>query len=287
VAASPSRTGYAAVVELMRPANGLIAAAGVLVGAFVSRAPTWWGPAFVGAAAAFSAAGAANALNDRLDVDADRINRPERPIPSGRVTPGVAEATAAVCGVVAVALAALVAPRAALLAVVWLALTALYSVVLKGVPVVGNVAVSLVASTPFLMGGFTQGKYKLALVPCVLAFLVHLARELVKDVEDVEGDRAAGLRTLAVRRGAPAVFAVTRGVLVALMVLSALPFAFRIYGWGYAAVVVVIDALLVWLMVTLGRRSEEGALKGGSRVPSNVLKGVMLLGLVAFVLGVL
>ena len=63
---SASRAG--ALIELFRPVNGLLAASAVLVGAFVSRSPTLWWPAFAGAASAFAAAGAANALNDRLDV---------------------------------------------------------------------------------------------------------------------------------------------------------------------------------------------------------------------------
>jgi geranylgeranylglycerol-phosphate geranylgeranyltransferase len=264
----------------MRPLNGVMAGAGVLVGAFVSRSPTWWGPAALGAFSAFAAAAAANAMNDRLDVEADRVNRPDRPVPSGRVTVGAATATAVVCGIVSVALAAGVGPRAAALALAWLALTALYSATLKGVPIVGNVAVALVASTPFLMGGFTQGKYLLALIPCSLAFLVHLAREIVKDVEDVEGDRTVGVRTFAVRRGSAASYALARAVMIGLMGLAAYPFAIGVYGWGYAAVVIVIDVALVWLMARMG------SLKPGSRLPSNVLKVVMCLGLAAFVLGV-
>jgi len=160
---------------------------------------------------------------------------------------------------------------------------ALYSVVWKGVPLLGNVAVAVVASTPFLMGGLSQGDRLSAGVPCGLAFLVHLAREIVKDVEDVEGDEAAGIRTFAVRRGAGAGLLVARGVLLALIGLAALPFAFGVYGWGYAAVLVVIDILLVWLLVSM-KTDSAGS---GLRRPSNALKAVMALGLVAFVAGVL
>ena len=277
-----SASRAAALVELLRPVNGLMAAAAVLVGAFVSRSPTHWGPAFAGAAAAFLAAGAANALNDRLDVATDSINRPGRPIPSGRLTTRAAGWAAFVCGLAALALAVAVAPRAVALVFVWLVLMALYSSALKGVPLAGNVVVSLVASTPFLMGGFTQGSYRLSLVPCALAFLVHLAREIVKDVEDAAGDEAAGVRTLAVRRGAAMSFAVARGVVVILMGLAALPFGYGIYGWGYAAVVVVIDVVLVRLLLSMTTNSEAA----GLRRSSATLKLVMALGLVAFVVGV-
>jgi geranylgeranylglycerol-phosphate geranylgeranyltransferase len=263
--------------------NGLMGAAGVLVGAFVSRSPTRWGAATIGGLSAFAAAGAANAFNDRMDVAADRVNRPDRPLPSGRATSGAAVAVSIGCGVLSLLLAALISPRAFLLALAWLALTALYSVALKGIPLAGNIAVALVASTPFLMGGFTQGKYLLALVPSGLAFLMHLAREIAKDVEDMEGDRVAGVLTFAVRRGAGASYGLVRALLLLLMALAVLPFALRIYGWGYAVVIVLVDVALIRLMVTMGREAGRSAAPG----PATVLKWVMALGLVAFVLGVI
>ena len=281
VLSSASRAG--ALVELFRPVNGLLAAAAVLVGAFVSRSPTFWWPALAGAVSAFAAAGAANALNDRLDLVSDRINRPGRPIPSGRLSQADATVAACVSGLVSVGLAAVIGAGAVTLAIIWLVLTALYSRFLKGVPIAGNAAVALVAATPFLMGGLSQGKYLLVTIPCVLAFFIHLAREIVKDVEDIAGDEAAGLRTFAVRRGASASFAVVRGTLIVLMALAALPFAFRVYGWGYASVLVVIDVVLVRLMVSMKANSE----RAGLRRPSNVLKAVMALGLLAFIVGVL
>jgi len=280
---SSSGSRIAALIELLRPINGLMAAAAVLVGAFVSRSPTFWWPALVGAVSAFAAAGAANALNDRLDLVSDRINRPGRPIPSGRLSQAAATSAACVSGLISMGLAAVIGPRAVALALAWLVLTVVYSRFLKGVPLVGNVVVALVASTPFLMGGFSQGKYLLAIIPCALAFFIHLAREIVKDVEDIAGDEAAGVRTFAVRRGASAAFAVTRGVLVILIVLATLPFVFRVYGWGYAAVLIVIDVALIRLLVSMGVDSANT----GLRRPSNVLKTVMALGLLAFIVGVL
>ncbi len=281
VLSSASRAG--ALIELLRPVNGLLAAAAVLVGAFVSRSPTFWWPALAGAGSAFAAAGAANALNDRLDLVSDRINRPGRPIPSGRLSRAEATVAACVSGLVSVGLAAVIGAGAVTLAITWLVLTALYSRFLKGVPLAGNVAVALVAATPFLMGGFSQGKYLLAAIPCVLAFFIHLAREIVKDVEDIAGDEAAGLRTFAVRRGASASFAVVRGTLIVLMALAVLPFAFRVYGWGYASVLVVIDVVLIWLMVSMKANFGNAAV----RRSSNALKAVMALGLLSFIVGVL
>lgn len=273
---------------ILRPVNGLMAGAAVFVGGFVTvRADAWgtagdWGAAALGAAAAAAAAGAANALNDYADREADRTNRPERPIPSGALSPRAALGTAVAAYVVSLGLAALVNAQALTLAAVWAALTLFYSLALKGVPVVGNLVVAAVAATPLLMGGLTQGRGRGALIPCALAFLMHLARELVKDAEDVEGDRRAGVGTFAVRCGPGASITAARVALIGLIGLAAVPFALRVYGWGYAAVVCVIDALLVWTLASLGGESDGKKL----RAVSNRLKAVMALGLAAFVLGV-
>jgi 4-hydroxybenzoate polyprenyltransferase len=260
-----------------------MAGAAVLVGAFVSRAPTDWGPAALGAGSAFAAAAGANALNDSVDAAVDAVNKRGRPVPAGRVTRGGAAAVAVAAFAVSVALAALVSGRAAALAAGWVVLSSLYSWALKRVPLAGNVAVGAVASTPFLMGGFSQGKYLLALIPTALAFLLHLAREVVKDVEDAEGDASAGIRTLAVRAGPKVSLSVARGILIALIGMAAVPFALGVYGSGYAAVVVVMDVLLIRLMVLMAR---DTGTQGAGRV-SRGLKLVMVLGLLAFVLGVL
>lgn len=273
----------AARLGILRPVNGLIAGAAVFVGAFVSRQAVDWSAAVPGAAAAFAAAGAANAFNDYADRDADGMNRPERPIPSGAVSPRAALVTAATLYAVSIGLAALAGSGAATLAVAWAVATMVYSIAFKGVPILGNMVVSAVAATPLLMGGLTQGSPRGTLIPCGLAFLIHLARELVKDAEDIEGDRAASVRTFAVRYGLAASVVAARVTLVGLIGLAALPFGLRVYGWGYAATVCVIDAVVVWTLVSLG-----GDLSGGSlRAISNRLKAVMVLGLVAFTVGVL
>jgi geranylgeranylglycerol-phosphate geranylgeranyltransferase len=266
-----------------------MAAAAVAVGAFVARSPVAWGPAVLGACSAFLAAAGANALNDSLDRDTDAVNRPDRPVPSGRISTRAALVTAVVAFVVSLVTAFALSGSALALAAGWVAVTALYSVSLKGVPLAGNVAVAAVASTPFLMGGLSQGRYVPALIPTALAFMVHLAREIVKDVEDIEGDSAAGIRTLAVASGADTAFAIARGVMIALIGVAAVPFALGIYGWGYAAVIVLIDVLLIRTMLAMSSGSETGRLEARSRGwparPSSALKMVMALGLVAFAVG--
>ena len=279
---SDSGSEPAALLSLVRPLNGAIAAAAVAVGALVAARPTAWGPAAWGAASALAAASGANALNDALDVEADRMNRPTRPIPAGRIGVRAAKTVAVAFYAVAVAAAIPLGGAALGLAAAWVLLTALYSAVLKGVPVVGNVVVAALGASPFLMGGISQGSVRPLAAPATLAFLLHVAREAVKDVEDVRGDEAAGVRTLAVAIGPGAGLTMARLALVVTMWAAVAPFALRLFGWGYLVLLVPIEAALAWLIVALRADVSERDLERASAV----LKAVMATGLVAFALGV-
>lgn len=305
---SSSGSNPAALLTLLRPANGVMAGAAVLVGAFVSAHHVDWRSAGLGALAAFAAAGAANALNDARDVDSDRINRPARPVPSGLVGPATAVAIAVGLYAASVALACPLGAGAVLIVAAWVVSTVLYSFALKGVPLFGNLVVAGVAASPLLMGGLTQGvspalargaAVGLAaagdtaaaphghglVVLFALAVLLHLARELVKDAEDLEGDRAAGTSTFAVAAGLRPTLAAARVLLVVSMWAAVAPFAMRVMGWGYLALLVPIEGALAWLLI-----QSSHAISGDDRVAalgrlSNGLKAVMVLGLAAFAAG--
>ncbi len=286
--AGTARVGPA-IVSLVRPLNGSIAAAAVLVGAFVAQRPTAWVPAALGALAAFCAAAGANALNDFFDRETDRVNRPGRPVPAGRIAPSTARAVGIAGYAAALAFAAALAWRGGAgvhvfgLVVAWVVLTVLYSVALEGVAIVGNVVVAAVASSPLLMGGMTQGNTTAVILPFWLAFLIHLVREIVKDGEDLEGDRATGLRTFAVAAGPHASLAAARLVAILAMALAIVPYARGIFGPGYLAVIVLVEGILAWRFVLSRPEPVRESFAGLSRA----LKVVMVLGLAAFVAGVL
>ena len=73
-------------IELTRPANGLIAAVSIFIGAVITGDidPLW--RILVACISGMCIAGGGNAINDYFDVEVDRINRPQRPIPSARIT---------------------------------------------------------------------------------------------------------------------------------------------------------------------------------------------------------
>lgn len=189
-----------ALLALARWPNALTAAAGVVVGA-------WWAHARIGASVGWAAVAAiaitvaANAWNDVADVEIDRIAHPSRPLPAGAMTPRQAMAMAWTAAALSVPLAWLATPGLSVLTLAVLAMARAYSPFLKRSGLAGNLVVAVVASLPFLYGAWAVGQPTRGLALVAIAVPLHLAREVAKDLDDVEGD-AAWRRTLPVAHGA-------------------------------------------------------------------------------------
>jgi geranylgeranylglycerol-phosphate geranylgeranyltransferase len=268
------------VLRLVRAHNLVVAAAGVLAGGWMAlgglATPTVLAFAAV-AALGFGAAG--NALNDIFDAAADRVNRSpaERPLAAGRVSRGVADLCVVGGILLGLGAAALVSGTAVLVGVAALAVLIAYSPFLKRRGVVGNVAVALVAGLPLMYGALAVGSPAEGLVPWALAAWIHLVREIVKDIEDEAGDRLVGRRTLPIVVGGRGAALVAAGLALAFVPASVLLPAAARYGGAYylVALFAQLAVLLVASRLITGTGGRNGLL----------LKGAMLVGIVALILG--
>ncbi|WP_226040952.1 geranylgeranylglycerol-phosphate geranylgeranyltransferase [Natrinema sp. DC36] len=236
------------LLELTRPVN--VIAAGVLtfIGSFVAGGVTEEPIAVAAAVGATAlAVGAGNAINDYFDREIDRINQPERAIPRGAVSPRGALAFSIVLFAGAVALALALPPLAIGIAVVNLLALIAYTEFFKGLPGLGNALVAYLVGSTFLFGAaaIEGGEIGPAVVLFVLAAIATLTREIIKDVEDLEGDREEGLHTLPIAIGERRALAVAALLLVAAVVASPMPYLREEFGVAYLLVVVPADAIML------------------------------------------
>ena len=233
-------------LELTRPANCVAAGVLTATGAFVAGV----GDAFVAAglavATTVAAVAAGNAVNDYFDREIDAINRPDRPIPRGAIAPRGARWLSTALFVIAVGLAVPLPPAALGLAAVNLVALLTYTTVFKGTPGLGNVLVSALVGSTFLFGGAAVGRLDAPLVLAVLAALSTLTREIIKDVEDVAGDREEGLATLPIAIGERRALWVGVGALGVAVAVSPLPYLLGTFGAVYLVVVAIADAVMVY-----------------------------------------
>jgi geranylgeranylglycerol-phosphate geranylgeranyltransferase len=267
------------LLELTRPGNAIAAGVLTFTGAFVAAGFASRPVAVVAAVlATVFATAAGNAVNDYFDREIDRLNRPERPIPRGAVTAREALGFSVALFFGAVAAAVVLPILAIAIAVINLLALVAYTELFKGLPAVGNVVVGYLTGSTFLFGAAAVGQLDqpAVLVLFALAGLATVTREIVKDVEDLAGDREEGLRTLPLVVGESTALRIAGAILAVAVAASVTPYLMGTFGVLYLALVVPADGVMLSAVV----RSFADA-----SVAQQRLKRGMFLATAAFVVG--
>jgi geranylgeranylglycerol-phosphate geranylgeranyltransferase len=272
-------------LRLVRLGNTLVSFAGTVVGALVARGTGLNAPAafyLIALLAALSAAmvtGGGNVLNDVLDREGDRVNHPDRPLVTGAISVGAARWLSAGLLLGAALVVAPVALTALWLVPIFLAAVGsllAYEFRFKARGLAGNALVAFLTAAVFLYGG-AAANAPLLLVPFAgMAFAATLSREIIKDMEDAEGD--VGRSTLPRTRGLPISSLSARVAVGVALVLSPVPLASFVplasgAGIIYLALVIVADALFIVSVARLPRDLHRA---------QSVSKGAMTVALLAF-----
>jgi len=142
-----------------------------------------------------------NAVNDLFDVDIDRINRPYRPLASGKLSARRAKIFYFTVTVAGLAASAALNVYSFLIAVFAAISIFMYSFKLKRSVFFGNFAVALITGLTFIYAGASVKDFSDVYPAALFAFLTNLIREIIKDAEDVRGDGEIGARTIATKFG--------------------------------------------------------------------------------------
>ena len=270
-----------AYLELSRPINGVIALISVLLGGFFAVGTFNHLDVLTVAISALLLLSAGNAFNDYCDYEIDRINKPQRPIPSGRVQRRGALIFAIALLSIGAALGFLVNRYAALIALIVSGCLIAYALWLKRTPLVGNLVVGMLTGLTFISGGVAVMSIRGVLVPAIFAFLFTTAREIVKDIEDTEGDIENRAKTIAVISKRVAVL-MALVFMFAVILFSPIPYLLDWYSWRYLLTVVIgVDLVLIYLTIQLWRDAS----KENSAKIQRWMKWDIFVGLVAIYLG--
>ena len=268
------KTRFYAAIELPRPVNCLITFASVLLGGWLGIHRITEPLIFAALSAALITAGG-NALNDLCGITEDRINKPHRPLPSGRLSPSIARIEMGIF-LLAGILLALPLPMPAL-AIALTAVTSLifYNIYIKRVPLIGNLIISALGGLAFLYGGAAVKVISAPYLIASFAFLFHLGRELLKDLEDSAGDRQLSGSTVPISWGENSARILITGIFTILIIAMPLPALLGIYSSIYLSLILLLNTLLIFVLIRLWQKDTLGYL-------NNLLKAGMLLGLAAF-----
>lgn len=224
---------------------------------------------------------AGNVINDYFDRDIDAVNKPWRPIPSGRISPRAALIGFAVMTALGLGIAALLPIQCLVVAAIAAVMLTLYSYKFKKMLLIGNNVVALMSATNLVYGGLAAPKPITSLFPAIYAYLLILGREFMKALEDVEGDSKHGVRTLATVFGPRAAYVASLIVLGILIAISPLPYVLMHFNALYIVLATLgTDLTLAIALFTARDLTPQSAWKA-----TRVMKLSFVFGLLAFLLG--
>jgi geranylgeranylglycerol-phosphate geranylgeranyltransferase len=245
--------------KLSRPMSTLTGVLAVVLGGYVAGTGAWDKIALAALATLFVSA-AANAWNDYRDIDIDRINQPQRPLPSGMVSPRAALVFSIILAALSILLAAFISPLALAIAVASNILLYVYSVWLKSTVLLGNATVAFISAMSPVFGGVAAGNPRPSLWLGAIIFVGILGREVLKTLADYEGDKAHRVRTIATAIGPRAARTVFFFLLGATAIIMLAPYLFGFFEPVYAYIValgVFPVAIYVIIHVTRERTGPQ------------------------------
>ena len=268
--------GLRVAFRLIRPGNVAMIFCAAMVGAILGSAgggvdSVLASPVILAAVSIALLGAGANIMNDIIDVEIDRVNRPDRPLVSGRFSMWAARVFSGVMLAGGLAIPMWISGTHTRVAF----LVTAYNLKLKQVPLLGNISIGILTAFALLFGSLSVHVNSFVLAAMVFAFLTTLAREIVKDMEDVIGDASADVRTLPLSSGILSARYLSVTIVCLTIVLTPIPFLVLDFSGLYLLTVLLANAVLLrTLMLLFAEQIDAGAVSG-------TLKWAMVLGMIA------
>ena len=243
-----------AYIKILRPDEALMMSMPIVIIAIVGH--HFSASVILGTILVCLMAGAGNVINDVFDYKIDAVNKPDRPIPSGKISLKNARIYAgtlyAVSAVLSLIISSLIHNYLFSAIIVCSAVIIYaYSRYFKAMPLVGNIVVGGMIGFCFVVGGFillcnTQDReiFRVSVYIGLLAAVANVARELIKDMEDVEGDQIGGARTFPILYGKKVSSVIAILLLAVTVAVHILLYTFGIFNIAY--IILLIPAVLLY-----------------------------------------
>ena len=281
--------GWRAYVDVARPFTLLAPAIGFVSGALTAigaapREPWSWSlliAPLIGAAMAALLNSGNNALNQIYDLEIDRVNKPKRPLPSGRLSIALVWWFTTITYALALVLAWLVVPGPALSPSTgrhecfWLVLVAVVCTYTYSVPpfrtkrlgIWANVTIAIPRGVLLKVAGWSSVKTMAGLEPWYIGAifgLFLLGATTTKDFADMEGDRRGGCRTLPIQYGVRrAAWMISPSFVVPFVMINIGAALHILTGnfWMLQALGAVMTAYGLYVLYLMLRRPEDLAVE--------------------------
>ncbi len=249
--------------------------------------PNYWLDFFLLLLPALLTAAAGYVVNDIFDQSIDEFNKPLKTYIGHTITKRNAWILYAILNVISIIVSLIYSQEYTTINVCIIGLLYLYSFQLKGMALIGNLVIamcsaSIVAICVFLIQIDTQAGTINFFGYVVFAFIVSLIREIVKDIQDLEGDKTQNLRTYPIVfgvKGAKTLIYVFAGIeIVFCGIYSFLAWGFDLY-WSAFLMLIITFALFYFInLISKAKQKEEFA------KASLILKVIIFIGVLNLLL---
>lgn len=209
----------------------------------------------------FSISASILVLNDYFDIETDKVNAPQRPIPSGLVKPNEALLLSIFLLFIGFFLSYLISITALMIAIGLVIVGFLYNRKFKKSGLLGNLMVSFSVGMTFIFGGASVGLpfNKIVLFFGVIAALIDLGEEIAADAMDMKGDLLIKSNSLAIKFGKQTALRISVNIFFIVILLTFIPFVNNWFPIIYLIPISIIDITIAYSSLRLLRsRKEEG-----------------------------
>lgn len=263
---------------IIRPVNCTITFLSVLVGAWIGKGISFPPHLILAGMVGFLICAFGNVVNDIYDIEIDRINNPQRPLPSGRVDKKNVIFLALLFFIIPLVISIGFGIGAFLLILGALILLFFYASHIKKTAW-SNFLIALISGLSFVLGGLVTKNFA-CIFPFLFSFFIHLPREIIKDVIDIEGDKSVGVTSLPIVVGVKQSFNMSALLLGILCIMLPLPFILNVLNVIYMLLLLLFAyPIIIYTILRLLKFPREAELVK----LSNLLKIAMVVGLVAMI----
>ena len=225
-----------------------------------------------------------NCINDIFDFENDRISHPKRLLPQKKISLSLANIICIMLFFSGIFISSFLNFKTQIfLYCLIIPLLILYSIKLKAIPLAGNIVIAFLLSSVFIFSELVifQTYYKL-IIPTLLIFSFSLLREIIKDLQDYDGDKKYNFKTFPVYFGISRTINLLIILILAFIFISTVPFFIMLnYNIQYlVSIIIIIEIPLIFILVLLIKYPNKIMFKS----IAFITKIMSILGLLIFIL---
>jgi len=197
----------------------------------------------------FFLSGSAMILNDFFDIEVDKINAPNRPLPSGLISSNTAIVFTIIISLLGLIISFFINKAAVLLYIIFWFIGFLYNWKLKEKGLLGNLFVSSSVAVTIILGAIVVGNpwNKAVLIFSLMLFVFDLGEEIAADTMDIEGDKKRNIKSIAILIGRQKALNISFLLFMIYIILSFIPVILNLFGISYLIIISLTNSMiLIW-----------------------------------------